>query len=160
MRIESIYTHRDSIRLASGQIFARLVSVDGSRKPAKTLLLIVDTGAFITVINKEKAEESGYKIIEERGLNIRGFSEKGLVCDLRVIPEAVFCGFRIKDVLVATPHDDGVKVSEVLGMNILENFSFGFDLNESEIYLSARGDFISQKPHYSCGDISIFEEEE
>jgi hypothetical protein len=71
---------------------------------------------------------------------------------------AVFCGFRIENVVVATPHHDGVAVTEVLGMNILENFDFGLSLAKSEIYLSPEADFASQKPKYSCGGISIFRE--
>ncbi|MDR2167492.1 MAG: hypothetical protein LBE35_06565, partial [Clostridiales bacterium] len=78
----------------------------------------------------------------------------------RIIPVAVFCGFRIRDVIVATPHDDGVRITEVLGMNILENFDFGFSLSKSEIYLSINRGFASQKPKYSCGSISIFREDE
>ena len=67
----------------------------------------------------------------------------------------IFCGYEIKDVIIATPADDGVKVSEVLGMNILENFDFGFNLSRREIFLAKRDDFISDKPRYKSGDINL-----
>jgi len=70
----------------------------------------------------------------------------------------VFCGFLINDVLIATPHDDRVPVAEVLGMNILENFSFGLDFTKEEIYMNMRDYFLSQKPKYQCGNISVFQE--
>ncbi|MCL2169940.1 MAG: hypothetical protein FWB74_07940 [Defluviitaleaceae bacterium] len=57
--------------------------------------------------------------------------------------------------IIATPVDDGVRVSEVLGMNILENFDFGFGLSSREIFLAKRGDFISDKPRYKSGDINL-----
>jgi hypothetical protein len=158
MKYEAVYTHKGSIDVFKSQIKAELVTIDKSRSPVKRLELIVDTGAFVTLINKGKAEENGYKIIEERGLKISGFTEKGLLCDLRLIPVAVFCGFRIENAIIATPHHNDIAVTEVLGMNILENFSFGFDFEKSEIYLAARKSFISQKPRYACGDISNFQE--
>ncbi|MCL2387720.1 MAG: retroviral-like aspartic protease family protein [Defluviitaleaceae bacterium] len=135
-----------------------LHSIDSSdrKEPVKFLNLIIDTGAFMTLIRKGTAERNGYPIISERGCIISGFSEKGLVCDLRQIPSVVFCGYSIRDVIIATPHADKVKVSEVLGMNILENFDFGFNLTKQEIYLNKRGPFESIKPRYKSGEVSLF----
>ena len=133
-----------------------LVTIDNSHVPMKRIHLLFDTGAFITLIRKDRAESNGFKIYKERSCVITGFSEKGLVCDLRKIPTAIFCGFRVDDVLVATPHEDGVPVIEVLGMNILENFSFGLDFEKEEIYINIRKGFVSQKPKYQCGNVSFF----
>ena len=149
------YSNRGKFDFVDNKMVVDLISVDGSRAPVKDLTLIIDTGAFITLISKTVAELNGYKIIEEKGCSISGFSEKGLLCDLRIIPIMIFCGYKIKDVIIATPADDGVKVSEVLGMNILENFDFGFNLSKREILLAKRDDFISDKPRYKSGDINL-----
>jgi len=155
------FTHAGDIEISDdNKIFVDLAGVDTSRKPVKRIELICDTGAFITIIGKERAEASGYPIIESKGCIISGFSEKGLICDLRKISCAIFCGFEIKDVIIATPHENGVRISEVLGMNVLENFNFGFNLTEKKIYLNKRESFESFKPKYKCGEINIFIEGE
>ena len=156
MTTEILYSRTDKIKISKNKIHITLTTINTTRDPVTRHSLLFDTRAFITLINKNIAELNGYGIFEENGCIISGFSEKGLVCDLRRIPIVVFCGFRIDDVLVAVPHDDRVHVTEVLGMNILENFRFGLDFEKAEIYLNVRGDFVSQKPKYQCGNVSLF----
>ncbi|MCL1885101.1 MAG: retropepsin-like domain-containing protein [Defluviitaleaceae bacterium] len=150
------YTNKDKLSISKNKIFVDLYIVNDSRKPIEQLNIILDTGAFMTLLDKDAAISSGYEIIEERGCIISGFSEKGLVCDLRKIPTLVFAGFKIKDVIIATPHEDDIGAAEVLGMNILENFNFHIDIETEEIYLNKRGAFTSQKPRYACGEINLF----
>jgi len=66
----------------------------------------------------------------------------------------------LDDVCVATPYEDDIEVAEVLGMNILENFDLGINFAKEEIYASARDSFVSQKPKYQCGKVSLFQESE
>ncbi|MCL2204800.1 MAG: retropepsin-like domain-containing protein [Defluviitaleaceae bacterium] len=150
------YTHKDKLSVSKNKIFVDLYTVNDSHKPVEQLHIILDTGAFMTLIDKDVAVSSGYEIIEEKGCIISGFSEKGLLCDLRKISTLVFAGFKIKDVIIATPHEDDIGVAEVLGMNILENFNFHIDIETEEIYLNKRGAFTSQKPRYACGEINLF----
>ena len=149
------YSNRGNFDLIDNKIMIALLSIDQSRKPVKKLNLILDTGAFITIINKKAAILNDYRVIEGESCHIRGFSEKGLLCDLRLVPTVIFCGYEIKDVIIATPKADGIIVSEVLGMNILENFNFGFDLCKQEIYINKRNDFISNKPRYQSGEVNV-----
>jgi len=86
MTLDLSYTHKEAIDIQNSRIYARIVAIDSSRTPAKTISLVLDTGAFITLLKKDHAQRYGYKIVEEKGCNISGFSEKGLVCDLRRIP--------------------------------------------------------------------------
>jgi len=120
--------------------------------------LLIDTGAFITMMNKKTANRRGYPVIDVKGCAISGFSQQGLLCDLRKIPVVVFCGYTIKDVIVTTPHYDNVEVSKVLGMNVLENFDFAVSLDNKEVYLNKRKTFVSEKPKYKSGEISLFTE--
>ncbi|MCL2225940.1 MAG: hypothetical protein FWB96_13310 [Defluviitaleaceae bacterium] len=151
------YTHRESVEIEGSQIHVRLITIDNSRIPAKSLRLVLDTGAFISIINKDIADLNGYKIFAEKACVIAGFSEKGLICDLRKIPSAIFCNHRIEDVIIATPHDR-IPVTEVLGTNILENFHLGIDFADEKIFTRKRGKFTSEKPKYQSGNVTIFNE--
>ena len=144
--------------MTENKILVSLMTIDDSRVPVRQLSLLFDTGAFITLIRKDRAEINGYKIFEENACLISGVSEKGLSCDLRKIPSVVFCGHRIDDVIIATPHDEDVLVSEVVGMNILENFNIGLDLDKQEIYTTKRDSFTSLKPKYRSGNVSLLHE--
>ena len=49
-------------------------------------------------------------------------------------------------------------VSEVLGMNVLENFDIGLEQTKGEIYLNKRASFVSEKPKYRSGAVSLLTE--
>jgi hypothetical protein len=141
-------------------MIAEIQSIDykNRQRPVSRHDLLIETGAFITMLNKSTAEENCYPITEAKGSAISGFSQQGLLCDLRTIPIMLFCGFTIKDVIVATPHCDNVTVSEVLGMNVLENFDIGLEQTNGEIYLNKRASFVSEKPKYKSGAVSLLAE--
>jgi hypothetical protein len=144
-------------KVSENKIIIHIQSVDyqNRKMPVNQHSLQIDTGAFITMLNKSSAEERGYPIVDEKGCAISGFSQQGLLCDVRKIPVVIFCGFTIKDVIIATPHHDNVAVSEVLGMNVLENFDFGLNQDKGEIYLNKRDSFASEKPKYKSGEVSL-----
>ena len=154
------YSHMGKFKVAENKMIVHIQSVDyqNRKMPVNQHNLLIDTGAFITMLNKATAEERGYPIVDVKGCAISGFSQQGLLCDVRKIPVVIFCGFTIKDVLVATPHYDNVTVSEVLGMNVLENFDIGLEQAKGEIYLNKRAFFVSEKPKYKSGEISLLTE--
>ena len=154
------YSHVGNFGVTENKMIIEVQSVDyhNRQEPIQWLDLLIDTGAFITMLSKATAEENGYPIIQSQGCKISGFSQKELLCDLRKIPIMVFCGYMVKDVIIATPHDDNVLVSEVLGMNILENFDFGINQDKREIFLNQRVSFVSEKPKYKSGEVSLFSE--
>jgi len=154
------YSHMGNFDVAENKMIIGLQCVDyqNRKQPVTWLDLLIDTGAFITMINKKTADTNGYPIINIKGCVISGFSQKDLLCDLRKIPIIVFCGFTIKDVIVATPHHDNVMVSEVLGMNVLENFDIGLEQTKCEIYLNKRASFVSEKPKYKSGAVGLLTE--
>jgi hypothetical protein len=154
------YSHKGKVDSALNKLIVHIQSVDYQNRKLPVIQhdLLVDTGAFITMLNKKNAEKRGYPIIDVKGCAISGFSQQGLLCDLRKIPIIIFCGFTIKDVIIATPHDDNVVVSEVLGMNVLENFDIGLEQSRGEIYLNKRAFFVGDKPKYKSGEVSLFTE--
>ena len=154
------YSHKGQVDTIQNKLIVHVQSVDYKNRnlPVVQHDLLIDTGAFITMLNKTSAEECGYPIIDERGCAISGFSQQGLLCDVRKIPIIIFCGFIIKDVIITTPHDDHVIVSEVLGMNVLENFDFGLSQTNDELYLNKRNFVVSEKPKYQSGAIGLLVE--
>jgi predicted aspartyl protease len=80
----------------------------------------------------------------------------GLVCDLRKVSYAMLYDFVIKDVIVATPSDDDVIITEVIGMNVLEKLQFGVDFDNSIIYLAKSSNNITRiNPDFTCGAVSL-----
>ncbi|MCL1998551.1 MAG: retropepsin-like domain-containing protein [Turicibacter sp.] len=154
------YKYKIPLEVLNNQVFVKLYSVDNSRQPMKPLTFLLDTGAFMTTMEKEKAVKRGFKVSESKALVIGGFGGGSILCDLRVIPTLVFCGFQIKNALVATPNADNIAINEVVGMNILENFQLGIDFALSELYANIRGKYVSQKPKYQCGEVSLMDFEE
>jgi hypothetical protein len=85
-----------------------------------------------------------------------GLPDVGLVYDLRIIPLAVLCGYKIENMVVATPNEDNIDITEVLGMNVLGRFDFGISLEKKKIYLSENaGTYVPPNPDYMCGSISL-----
>ena len=151
------YSHKDNVDIAENKAIVEIQSIDyqNKKRPVNQHDLLIDTGAFINMLNKATAEERGYSITDVKGCAISGFSQNALLCDLRIIPAVIFCGYVINDVIVATPHFDNVAVSEVLGMNVLENFDFGLNLTNGEIYICKRASFVSEKPKYRSGEVNL-----
>ena len=88
--------------------------------------------------------------------NDYGITGIGLVCDLRRVSYAVLHKYVVKDVIIATPSDDGIVITELIGMNLLEKFSFGLDVDDKWLYLSKRasgGAYVN--PDYACGNVFL-----
>ncbi|MCL1997411.1 MAG: hypothetical protein FWG65_01435, partial [Turicibacter sp.] len=151
------YKNKTSLNIKDNQAFIDLYSIDNSNTPAKKLTFLLDTGAFMTTMQKEKAIKRGFKVVEPKSFIIGGFGGGSVLCDLRVIPTLLFCGYKIKDAVIATPNADNIAINEVVGMNILENFQFGIDFALSELYANIRGKYVSQKPKYQCGEVSLMD---
>jgi len=78
----------------------------------------------------------------------------GLLCDLRSIPYVILSDYIIKDVIIATPSEDGIEFNEVIGMNILEKFNFGFDLDKGLMYISKKQkESTHVNPDFACGNV-------
>jgi len=97
----------------------------------------------------------GKNLIESLRNNY-GITDIGLVCDLRRVSYAVLHNYIVKDVIVATPSDDGVVVTELIGMNLLEKFNISLDIDGKWLYLSKRsGNDVYVNPDYACGSVSF-----
>lgn len=164
--------------------------------------MLVDSGAAVTSLSKEIADDNAYPIIKSGWPVLMGFTDLarvshdlvklgkteseareylrsffgkgnelltslkndfgitgiGIVCDLRRVSFITLNGFTIEDVVVATPHDDNIEITEVLGMNVLEKFSMGMDFDNDSFYLRKRtGCGVFVPDDFKCGDVSVEE---
>ena len=95
----------------------------------------------------------------KRYIMSKGITDIGLVYDLRRIPTAVFCGYVVNDVIVASPNEDNAKITEILGMNVLGRFHTGLDFANKKIYLTLHDSYKCGNPKYTCGDITLAQSE-
>ncbi|MCL2717250.1 MAG: hypothetical protein FWE14_00495 [Lachnospiraceae bacterium] len=135
-------------------------TVFGFNDYARALKALIDLG-------KEESEARAYmSSFKGRGKDLinslrndYGINDIGLVCDLRKVSFVVLYDFVVNDVLIATPSEDDVVITEVLGMNVLEKFHFGFDLKGHWLYLSRNESGISYvNSDFTCGSVSLLQE--
>jgi hypothetical protein len=92
---------------------------------------VIATGMSVTLLNKRMMGAINCPVWKSKAIEV-----DGLWCDLRKVPFLSFCDYTVEDAVVATPCED-TESSNILGMNVLSNFNFGFDANM--FYLSAHG---------------------
>jgi predicted aspartyl protease len=122
------------------------------KQPVAYIQFVFDTGANYTMLNKSFAEAQNYKIFY-KGVPFGSYEKTGkiMLCDLRRIPKIVFGNKQIIDLVIATPQDDKCVVTQLLGRNFIDVFSYGVNLDDSVICFRQRD--IPLNPDYSCRNI-------
>ena len=127
------------------------IILDKESRYNKPISLIVDTGAFVTIINKETANR--YKLdllpIKLRDHPLGGFAGSTKV-DLVEVPQIIIGNRTISDVVVAIPQIETTQ--NILGLNILEYFKFYVDTDENYIYFQD-SDTYKIEDIYRCGEV-------
>jgi len=114
---------------------------------------IFDTGAYITVINKEIAAIFGFDLLPPIVSNIalKGFAGE-CTGDMKIIPGLIIGSYMLKNIKVAIPYAD-IK-SNILGLNVLENFNYFLDNTNDFVYFS-----LNSAPNIpeelQCGSIEL-----
>jgi len=123
--------------------------------------LLIDTGAYITVLNRGTARTCGFDKLPKKPAYIRGFSGKE-PADLVYIQ-----GLRILDkimtnVSVLIPHamnsiDPDTKTKrpfqEVLGLNVLEYFDYFISSSKDKLYMKWNPKPRPYNKALACGEI-------
>ena len=119
----------------------------------KEIPFIFDSGATYTQLNKDLAEERGWKIFAT-GLELGGYLTDAppTVYDLRTIPKLAFGNKQIYELVVATPTDGNIKVSNLLGRSFIDNFAHGVEPDIGRIFFRQRN--IKIDPLKSFGRIA------
>jgi len=79
------YSHKGNVDVEDNKVIVEIQSIDyqNRKSPVGRHDLLIDTGVFITMMNKKTANRRGYPIVDVKGCAISGFSQQGLLCDLR-----------------------------------------------------------------------------
>lgn len=131
--------------------------VFGFNDYARALKALIDLGQGETAARAYLSSFKGRgKDLIDSLRNGYGINDVGLICDLRKVSFIVLYDFVVNDVMIATPSDDDVIITEVLGMNVLEKFNFGFDLEGHLLYLSKNESGVSYvNSDFTCGNVSL-----
>jgi len=117
---------------------------EGSPDKGKDIKLVLDTGAYLTVISRGTAIERGFDKLPKKETRLYGFSGS-VGADLVSIPGLRILGRTRTHVPVLIPHDmyivdpeTGIKkqTAEVLGLNVLEYYNYYIDSENERLYLS------------------------
>jgi len=101
----------------------------------RKVMFLFDTGAYVTVINKETSLLLGFDkipaLIEDFPLTgISGSIDASLI----EIPGMIIGDRTLKGIKVAIPHEDTKYC--ILGLNVLEHFKYLLDSEHSKIYFN------------------------
>ena len=121
------------------QYIVEMIEIDVQTGSIEVIEFIFDSGATYTQLNKDLAEYRGW-VIFKNGLKLGSYIKDAppTVFDLRKIPKLSFGIRQITDLVVATPVDGNVKVSNLLGRSFIDNFAHGVDPDAKKIYFTER----------------------
>ena len=102
---------------------------------SKKIRFMVDTGAYLTVINNFTANELEHTLWKSitASIPLAGFAGS-TTATLKEIPKIVIGDRTLIGAKAAIPHDDTKQ--NILGMNILEHFTFCMDTNNMCMYFA------------------------
>jgi predicted aspartyl protease len=121
--------------IEKGFLVSKLYIPNKNSNKYEPLKVIVDTGAFVTVIDPEFTDYLGYCAIDAFALSTldgaAGKSEGYSIC----IPKLKCLGFEINNIIIAC-HDIDSKlgIKGLLGMNILRNFRIDLNYQTGKLY--------------------------
>ena len=119
------------------------VIYEGSTKDGEEVKLILDTGAFMTVLSRGTAIKHGFDKLPKKAASITGFGGT-IPADVIRIPGVKLLNRLYMNVPILVPHEmyrvdqkTGKKkqMQEVLGLNILEYYNYYVDVGNDRLYL-------------------------
>ena len=119
-------------------MYAHVFSSEGT---ATKIQFVLDSGAYITVLNRSSARKAGLSLTGAYTANLTGFNkERGSdKAEVVTVPRMGIGNFIIEDVQILVPLDD-IEIAEVIGENVLEYFSYTVDREVDRIYFSKNPD--------------------
>ena len=116
-----------------------------------SIFFILDTGAFVTIINKRTAKSLKIDLLPIKVSDhpLGGFAGCTKV-DLIEVPQLIIGDRTITDVIVAVPQIETTQ--NILGLNVLEYFRFYIDTDNNYIYFQD-SDTNKTEDKYRCGEV-------
>ena len=133
------FEYRDKVFLFYGEdahyYIDLLVTYNPELNHSKKIRFMIDTGAYLTVINNFTANELEHTLWKSiiSSIPLAGFTGR-TTATLKEIPKIIIGGRTLIGAKVAIPHDDTKQ--NILGMNILEHFAFFMDTNNMSMYFA------------------------
>jgi clan AA aspartic protease (TIGR02281 family) len=122
------------------------------------LLFILDTGAFMTVISRVRAERFGYDKLPRISSKIKGFTGEE-PADFVRIPSLKILNTLITNVPVLIPHSKVLK-HNIIGLNVLEYFNYYINTGNDRMYIDRNPTPRPYDPILACGSILVLETDE
>jgi len=126
--------------------------------PAK-IPFVFDTGAYLTVLTRFTAHKIGLPLAGVHTANLTGFNkERGSDrAEIVIVPKIEIGKFIVEDVQVLVPLED-IEITEVIGENVLEYFTYTVDHAIDRVYFAKN---LDPKPYkdstrgidLSCGRV-------
>jgi len=151
----TVYFGDDSflkLRRERGHLFAQILTVyAGGSVEGEKINFILDTGAFMTVISRDTAEQFGYDTLPKILSRIKGYSGEA-VADFTRIPSLRILDTLLTDVPVLIPHSMELR-QNIVGLNVLEYFNYYVDNENDRLYLSLNPDPRPYDKLFACGGV-------
>ena len=148
------FSDRDSLRLyrRDGHLNLQMRAIyAGGDIEGESFWFILDTGAFLTVISRIRAEQFGFDKLPKIASKIKGFTGE-TPADFVRIPSLKIIDKLITDVPVLIPHKRDLE-QNILGLNILEYFNYYIDTENDRMYLNLNPNPRHYDPILACGQV-------
>ena len=133
----------------------------GSPAEGVELKLILDTGAYMTVLSRGTAIKHGFDKLPKTVTSFTGFGGSVAVDFIR-IPGLLILGRLRQDVPVLVPHDmyrvdektgKPKQMQEVLGLNVLEYYNYFVNTENDRLYLQENPNPRFYRPELASGQV-------
>ena len=133
----------------------------GSPAEGVELKLILDTGAYMTVLSRGTAIKHGFDKLPKTVTSFTGFGGNVAVDFIR-IPGLLILGRLRQDVPVLVPHDmycidektgKPKQMQEVLGLNVLEYYNYFVNTENDRLYLQENPNPRFYRPELASGQV-------
>jgi hypothetical protein len=140
-KLEIVYRHKQELFFWRNHYYIFIpVVTDIKSRYSETISFILDTGAFLTVINRNTAIEQGIADfpVKHKNYPLGGFVG-GTTADLVEVPQMIIGDRTINDVIVAIPSIPTTQ--NLLGLNVLEHFKYYVDTTDEHIYFADNNNY-------------------
>ena len=124
--------HFVDVTRKEGHIFFEIEFVSYNQLSDNTSTIMLDSGAYLTVISSDVAIEYGFDSLPYKSVDLHGFTGS-TPAKLITVPGLKIAGCVITQVNILVPIDTSIK-TVVLGQNVLEYFNYKVDHDEGRIY--------------------------
>jgi hypothetical protein len=114
--------------------------------------MLLDTGAFMTTIDKRLADRNGYKRLKPDGIydrdTVKGIGGR-IPCEYTIIPNMMIDGIELGSIYACViDFADNFETSAILGFNFIREFKTTIDIMRSEALVN-----ITLEPKFDISDI-------